>query len=166
MSDRGVLLGLVAIHVGVFAVAIFGGIVHRRMAEFNVLFFLPFVYAVQSLPLHPILTAKMDVTGRQPIDRTRPIGVPCSCERDRYAARLGITPEEYERRMRHVQESFPMSVDSTPAWMLLQAWLNNNSYLNPMGAQGMVILAFVVNVFALRFLHGVNWPQRSAKQLC
>lgn len=152
---EAVLYLMAAVHIGVWVLAVFGGLYSCRVAAFNMLALLPLIYVVQSfLTTHIFVKAKIDFILRHPgafkADMAHVFSEGERRDIAHHAAEAGYSVEAvtYARRvMRHYEDALV-----APRVTRAISKATKRSYQNPMSAQGMLVLAYIVNaaIYAAR----------------
>jgi|APGre2960657404_1045060.scaffolds.fasta_scaffold183543_1 hypothetical protein len=141
-----IMMMLSWLHVLVWIFVMFGGILNRKITVMNMLIALPIIYVIQAMPMHPINTAKSlqvqshgDATFNKSLLHPRE-----ACDRRHHARMLGMTLYEYERNKQQV-DHYANSIAIT-AWVFyIRQKLNDWSFANPLSAQGLIILSYIIN---------------------
>ena len=141
-----IMVALSWLHVLIWLFVMFGGILHRKIAILNMLIALPIIYVIQAMPMHPINTAKsmqVKANGNSTLDDT-PLHPREACDRRHHARMLGMTLDDYERNKKQV-DHYVKSIAIT-AWLFnIRNKLNDWSFANPLSAQGLIILSYIIN---------------------
>jgi hypothetical protein len=154
-SQEFKMYGLVTLHTVIWLVALFGGIVFGKdVALFNILAFLPAIYIFQSLPVHLILKEKIEfvLANKQHLRKKEHITYSKrgECD-DAYVSKVTGIPledviESYKYITYYEDKFFLNDMNRKLAYMF-----SNMSYMNPLSPQGLIILAFIVNAYYLKF---------------
>jgi hypothetical protein len=150
MPEMSAVTPIEYLHVAVWLVVVLGGAVSPRLAKLNLFVFLPLIYVLHVLPFHAILKPKLQYIAAHPEAFPPPTASPTPAEVAAYAGQFDAgVPEAVRARAVAVMK------DSERGNPVVSCFLGmrdafSHSFANPLSAQGMVILGFVLNIAALK----------------
>ena len=142
---------LMMFHMAIWLFAIFGGLISPAICQFNILILVPVIYLIHILPLHIIVDNKIKhiINNLDKFDDIEYV----------------LRPKKIE----FLQNYIPKDVDNEKALKVMRIYSAEedklvipkihkrleqcfeNSFGNPLNAQGMLILAMIVSVYLLKF---------------
>ena len=148
------ILFVCVIHLFIWLFVAFGGFFSNKIIFFNIFILLPIFYIAQALPNHPIAKEKIKyiLEHKDEFSDPEPFVSYCYNKID-------------EREIKHLQKEFGSSEEDTiRATLIMQSYDNClgvpavvtiiyrnfcESYRNPLDPQGIIVLAYILNSFAL-----------------
>lgn len=155
MNKGGLFIIFVCvIHLFIWLFVAFGGFFSNKIIFFNIFILLPIFYIAQAMPNHPIAKEKIKyiLEHKDEFSDPEPFVSYCYNKID-------------EREIKHLQKEFGSSEEDTiRATLIMQSYDNClgvpavvtmiyrnfcESYRNPLDPQGIIVLAYILNSFAL-----------------
>ena len=155
MNKGGLFIIFVCvIHLFIWLFVAFGGFFSNKIIFFNIFILLPIFYIAQAMPNHPIAKEKIKyiLEHKDEFSDPEPFVSYCYNKID-------------EREIKHLQKEFGSSEEDTiRATLIMQSYDNClgipavitmiyrnfcESYRNPLDPQGFIVLAYILNSFAL-----------------
>jgi len=148
------ILFVCVIHLFIWLFVAFGGFFSNKIIFFNIFILLPIFYIAQAMPNHPIAKEKIKyiLEHKDEFSDPEPFVSYCYNKID-------------EREIKHLQKEFGSSEEDTiRATLIMQSYDNClgvpavvtiiyrnfcESYRNPLDPQGIIVLAYILNSFAL-----------------
>ena len=143
---------LMLLHLAIWIFAIFGGFFSPIICQFNILILVPIIYLIHILPLHVIVDTKIKHLIK-------------NCDNFTDVEDYVLRPKKIE----FLKNYIPKDVDEKKALKVMRVYSMEedklvipkihkrleqcfeNSFGNPLNAQGMLILAMIMSVYILKF---------------
>jgi hypothetical protein len=149
---------LMLLHVFIWLFVVFGGLYSEKIIMLNLYILLPFIYLIQILPFHIIVKKKIEYIK----DNYETLKIHCNSPPE-------LCEEEYIRTIPNLSKHMNIQMDK----MLLYyaVYINNedivsrlyrkikikidnwNSFQHPLSTQGLIIFAFIFNLYILKFYY-------------
>jgi hypothetical protein len=124
--------------------------------QFVLLFLLPLAFAVQTLPCHLLIKEKIMRIRQNKADFEKSENPACTSEHfmwDRIANNLNMESSEVHDLMMRMQKC-EEALGVTKLFHWLRNKMDGISMMNPFSAHGMIILGYLFNTLAMKFLTG------------
>ena len=151
------LFFLVTVHMFVWLYVAFAWVLpHRKKHIAFVLFFLlPLVFIVQSLPCHFIVYLKFKyIMQHMNAFRTSNSGTIAQIDvqiAENISKTLGMSVNEIIEilaKLKYYEELYTITYYFDRA----KKWFDNKTFMNPFGPHGMIIIGYIINTFAMKFV--------------
>uniref|UniRef100_A0A6C0LYI5 Uncharacterized protein n=1 Tax=viral metagenome TaxID=1070528 RepID=A0A6C0LYI5_9ZZZZ len=150
------LMLLCLIHLIIWCFAMFGCIISKKIALFNIFILLPIMYVAQSMSFHCIMKSKIDFVSKyKDILMNKTMDIPDD-ERDELtieAKKLNMTGQEFINILGYIENYSDKYI--IPKLYETAKRKLYTSYRNPLSSQGTIILCYIINLYCLRYRYGV-----------
>lgn len=149
------LYALIIFHIFIWIFSIFGGLISKTFALFNIYILLPFIYIFQSLPIHLIIWIKIYIINSEGINNTCDMNqnknIPKHSIVKKIANSLNVSTQTIQNNFDTLHCYDKDFIIGDLFYQLRDIF--QNSFLNPLSPQGLIILGYIINSYSLKYLY-------------
>jgi hypothetical protein len=146
------LQSLFVIHLFIWCIVIFGGVLNKTINQLNILILLPLIYIAQSLPFHPIMYMKMkyikeSLSVYRQNNTIKTIEL-CHEEKEDMNRLSILFNEPYDKILEHYTIYMNNEDNVGKTLRSLRKYCDTRCNKNPFSSQGLIIIGYIINVYA------------------